>query len=283
MWQYDFNLFYRAGQAVLAGRSPYTIVDFNPPYPLAVLFALVAWLPEPLVYALYLVGCGLLLWKVMQRKRDILWALLSFPVFFNLFVGQVDLPLALLAPLLGPWVLPILLIKPQVGFVIVPWILQHRKNWKQLFWPAVAGVAFLGICFILRPNWVAEWLARVPTVAQYAQRDSDFYWLVPPQFKTIAIVLGGLIALALAFFLLKKDRSVSWTVLHLFAPLTNIYSASVLAEWMSPWEVALSWLAIFAVGGNIFSGAPLFVVGCSILVRYYLRSRQTAPKPEVSV
>src|SRR5262245_22860376 len=122
MWRYDFHLFYLAGQAVLKGVSPYTITDFNPPFPLAVLFALVAWMPEPLAYVAYLAVCLWLMWKVLGKRT--LWAALSFPVWFNLFVGQVDLPLALLASLIGPWSLPLMLIKPQVGFVVAPWIVR---------------------------------------------------------------------------------------------------------------------------------------------------------------
>ncbi|NTW09681.1 MAG: hypothetical protein HGA28_08980, partial [Anaerolineaceae bacterium] len=91
MWRYDFHLFYLAGQAVLSGQSPYSIVDFYAPYPIALLFALVAWLPETVAYALYLAGSLFLLWKVLGKKA--IWPLLSFPVFFNLFVGQVDLQL----------------------------------------------------------------------------------------------------------------------------------------------------------------------------------------------
>src|SRR5438128_2267731 len=147
MWIYDFSRFYLAGRAVLAGQSPYTIVDFIEPYPLAVLFALVAWLPESVAYGAYLVGCLGLLWKVVGRRS--IWPLLSFPVLFNLFVGQTDLPLGLLGAAMGPWALPLLLIKPQVGFVVVPWMARHTR-WRQLVWPGALAAAFLAVCFALR-------------------------------------------------------------------------------------------------------------------------------------
>jgi hypothetical protein len=261
MWRYDFLLFYQAGQAVLAGQSPYQIFDFNPPYPLAVLFAPLALMPEPLAYALYLMLCLWLLWKAVGTK--LIWPLLSFPVFFNLFVGQTDLALGLLASLVGPWAFPFLIVKPQVAFVLAPWIIVH-STWKQLVPPVLVTIGFVGFCFLLRPTWVQEWLGIIPTLDQYARRDANLYWLAPAQIKTVVVVVGSLVGLALAFWL--KERQHSWTAAHLLAPLTNIYSASVLAEWIGPLEVVLSWIAIL-IAGNIHSGAPLFVVGLSILIR----------------
>ncbi len=261
MWQYDFHLFYQAGQAVLAGLSPYTIFDFNPPYPLAVLFALIAWLPESVAYWVYTGACLGLMWKVLGKRS--LWVVLSFPVWFSLFVGQVDLPLGLLVSWVGFWGLPLTLIKPQVGLALAPWYLW-RMTWKQRGQVLALTSLFLAICFALRPVWLSEWLAITPSLTQYARRDSNFYWLVPTDWKTMAIVIGGGIALITSYWL--KERSRSWVILHLFAPLTNIYSASILAEWIGPIEAALSWAAILVVG-QIHAGAPMFVVGVSILLR----------------
>jgi len=261
MWLYDFHLFYLAGQAVLAGVSPYTIPDFNPPYPLAMLFATIAWMPEPLAYMVYLLSILWLMWKAMGKR--FIWPLLSFPVWFNLFVGQIDLLLGLLAGLLGPWALPIMLIKPQVGLVVAPWIIR-RTEWKRLAYVALLGCGFLALSILMRPTWVSEWLSVTPSFTQYALRDSNLYWLIPTSFKTIALAIGVLVALPIGFWITK--RRDSWIVLHLFAPLTNIYSVSILAEWIGPLEAILSWLVILFVG-TIHSGAPMFIVVLSILVR----------------
>lgn len=268
MWRYDFHLFYQAGQAVLAGNSPYTVVGFQtPPYPLAVIFALFAWMPEPVAYALF-IGINLyMLFKVMGRNG--IWALLSFPVLFDLFVGQLDLPLALITLLVGPWALPLLLIKPQVGFVLAPWVL-HNITKKQIIKIGVTGLAFLGLCFLLRPTWVSEWLSVIPTISGYANRDSSLYWLVPSTYKTIVLVICSLIILPIGFYL-KKQRS-SWVLLQLFAPLSNIYSASTLVKWIGPVEMILSWITILLVG-TIHKGAPFFFIGFSILIRYFIKDK----------
>lgn len=264
MWRYDFHLFYLAGQAVLTGTSPYAICDFNPPFLLAMLFAPIAWLPENIAYFLYLAGCLWLMWKVMGRR--FIWAALSFPVWFNLFVGQVDLPLVMLVNLLGPWGLPLILIKPQLGFIVAPWIIR-RTSWKRLVQAVFIGLIFFLLSLLLRPTWVSEWLAILPSHMQYSQRDSNLYWLIPDSMKSITSLICILLALP-AGFLMKRKRD-SWVVLHLFAPFTNIYSASVFAEWIGPLEVLLSWLAIILVGG-IHSGAPMFVIVFSIILRQTL-------------
>ena len=269
MFLYDFHNFFLGGQAVLAGVSPYSVPDFLPPFPVAVIFALVAWLPEWLVYLAYLVTCIWLLWKLLRRKC--IWALLSFPVCFGLYVGQVDLLLTLLMVSIGPWALPILIMKPQVGFVIAPWYIR-RLTRKQIIGTALITISFLGICFLIRPTWLGEWINILPSVTTYARHDSNLHWFIPQTFTLAAYVIGIIISLPLGFLL--KEIELSFTILHLFSPLSNIYSASILAEWIGPIEVVLSWIAVIIVG-NIHSGAPLFVIGLSILIRFYLRERKT--------
>lgn len=266
MFLYDFLIFYNGGKAVLAGLSPYGVYDFNGPYPLAVLFAPLALLPVPLAYALYLAFSIGMLYRLLRRRM--VWALLSFPVLFTLFVGQVDLPLTLGIGAV-PWLLPLAIIKPQVGYVLAPWLVRRfsRQDWIKA---AVTGLAFLALCFALRPGWVSEWLAAVPTMQAYSVRDSNLYYVIPDDWANLRLALiYGLAALAwvAAFFL--KNKSVSMTTAHLFAPLSNIYSASVLVEWIGPWEMAASYLAVALVGGSIHAGMPMYLVGLVILARSY--------------
>lgn len=41
----------------------------------------------------------------------------------------------------------------------------------------------------------------------------------------------------------------------------------MLAEWIGPLEMLLSWLAFFAVKGDLHNGMPLFVVAISVLIK----------------
>jgi hypothetical protein len=266
MWRYDFDLFYRAGQAVLSGTNPYTIVDFNPPYFLAMLFAPFSLLPFDVAYWLFVIACVGLCWRVMKWRC--IWPLLSFPGLFSLFVGQVDFLLALLLLQFGNWMLPLMLAKVQAGYVLVPWVIQ-RTPLRRLAILVGIGLGIILLSFLVRPTWFTEWRSITPDLTAYATRDSNLYWLVPADFKTIAVLIGSVIGLALAFYL--KEQRDSYIAAHLFAPLTNIYSVAVLFQWIGPLEVLLSWV-IIALVGTIHAGAPMFIIALSILGRYWLRS-----------
>ena len=143
MFLYDFLAFYYAARAVLEGTSPYAVHEFIGPYLQAMLFTPLALLPLPVAYGVYLAFSLYLLWRLL-RKRAV-WALLSFPILFSLFVGQVDLPLALTIGAV-PWLLPLAMIKPQVGLIMAPWLL--RRFSKQDWLRAIAlGGAFLALSF----------------------------------------------------------------------------------------------------------------------------------------
>jgi hypothetical protein len=270
MWQFDFHLFYSSAQAILQGNSPYIVTDYLGPYPLALLFIPLTFLPEPVAYFVYTaINLGLL-WKVAGLRQS-LWAVLSFPVLFSLFVGQVDLILALLAITASPWALGVIFIaKPQVAFITLPWFLYRlpRKD----YWKAILPAALLlAISFALSPTWVTDWLAASRGMLAYANHASNIYWLIPNSFlelRAVLIIAGALGVLVASYWM--KDRKISWVVLNLFAPLSNIYSTSVLAEWIGPFEALLSWLAIFIVGGKIHTGAPLFLINLAILGRPWL-------------
>jgi hypothetical protein len=223
-------------------------------------------LPEPLAYLAYLFANLALLWKVSGLRRGF-WALLSFPVLFCLFVGQIDLLLGLLVMVGSPWTLGLTIVKPQVAFVVLPWALHHLQP-RDLFKAGLVAILFVGISFLLRPTWFAEWRAGSPGMPLFAQHASNLYWLVPASridLRVAITILGSILILPIGYLL--NARSDSWTTVHLLAPLTNIYSPSILAEWIGPLETALSWVAIIIVGGDVHHGAPLFLVGLSILIR----------------
>ena len=266
MFLYDFLIFYNGGRAVWAGLSPHTVADFNGPYPLAVLFAPLALLPLPVAYGLFLAFNLYLVWRVLHWSGA--WALLSFPVLFSLFVGQIDLALTLGIAAV-PWLLPLALVKPQVGFVLAPWLVRRytRCDWQKAIG---VGVVFLALCFALRPGWVGEWLAAQPQVNSYSIRASNLYYLIPAQAmdaRVIAMTVLAPLALIAAFLL--KERKVSWTAASLLAPLTNIYSPAVLAEWIGPLEMGVSYLPVLLTGGVIHEGMPMYLIGLVILARQF--------------
>ena len=282
MFLYDFHIFYLGGKAVLAGLSPYTVADFNGPFPLALIFVPFALLPETIAYILYVGICLYLLWRLMRLKS--IWALLSFPVWFNLFVGQVDLPLALLASLGNPILLALALVKPQVAFVVWPFAL-HRMKKREWIQFGITLAIFLGLSFILRPQWVQEFLTHSPAIGDYSIRTSNLYWIIPASLMNarvwITLLFAG-VALVVSFWV--RDRRLNWSLLQLFAPLSNIYSAAMLAEWIGPIEVLLSWIVVFLMEGKIHSGMPMFVVGLSIIFRHlFVKKLENQPEQSRSM
>ena len=271
-WLYDFDIFWRAGRELLAGVSPYRVRGFFSPLPLAVLFAPLALLPLRVAYAVFVLLTLWMLWKA--RRGRVGWALLCFPVLFTLFVGQVDLTLALAASLLGPLALPLLLAKPQVAFVTVPWMLRHG-GWRRLAVGIAAAAVLLLLCFWLRPGWLARWRAAVPAEQDYAAHDSNLYRLVPPRVQETLVWVISPVVLAAGVWL--RSRRDSWAVLHLFTPITNVYSAAVLAEWIGPLEVVLSWAAFLLVRAHVHHGAPMYLVALAILARRAPDPGSTAP------
>lgn len=270
LWLYDFEIFWRGGRRILAGIAPYKLRGFYNPLPLAVLFAPLALLPLRVAYGLFVLGTLLLLWKVTGRRG--VWALLSFPVLFSLIVGQVDLVLALATALLGPLALPLLLAKPQIAFVTLPWFLIHGDR-RRLAIGMLAAIAMLGLCFWLRPTWFAEWRAASPPLWDYSQHDSNLYRLAPAGAKSILVWILTPIGLALGVWL--RARPSSWAVLHLIDPVTNLYSAAVLAEWIGPLEVVLSWAAFAVVRFHFHGGAPMYVVALAVLARQRVSRLET--------
>ncbi|MDO9087151.1 MAG: glycosyltransferase family 87 protein [Anaerolineaceae bacterium] len=274
MWLYDFQIFYNSGQAILNGLSPYTIFDFNSPIFLALFFAPFSILPIGLAYTLFLIANLLLAWKLLKNR--IIWALLFFPYLFSLFVGQIDFLLASLIFIGSPWTIALVLVKPQLAYVVIPWMIMSfsKKDW----WKAIISTsAFIVISIIIQPNWLKEWLATQPTFEFFSSHSSNVYWMLPQtnlSLRSNLTIIGALIILPLGFLL--KNRHDSWTILHTFAPLTNIYSPAVLLEWIGPIEVVLSWFAVLLVGGYIHEGIPFFIIGISIGIRGLLDYKKSS-------
>lgn len=236
MWQFDFSIFCQAARALLQGASPYTVPGFISPLPLAVLFVPFALL-GPLGYPSYL---ALSLYLVYRSSRVFLPALLSFPVAFCLFVGQVDMLIALPVFLCGPAWLFLLVAKPQLAFIL-PWYLARPT--KDLAVAAGLAAALLLTCFVIQPGWVGQWLA---SLSDY-DHASNLNWFFD------ARALFFMAALLAAFM---GARYHAWVAGYLLAPITNIYTASIFAPWLSWKGCALTWIAILLVG-DIHHGAPM--------------------------
>lgn len=263
MWLFDFHIFYSSAQTLLAGKVGFS----EAPFTLTVLFVPFALLPEKIAYVLYLLINIFIILKICGKRS--IFAFLSFPVFYLLYVGQVDLMVGYGVLLGSPWLIPLAFAKPQIGFVVLPWVIR-RFSRRDFLIAGFSSIVFLAVCFILRPTWLNGWMTTQPGMANYSRRASNLYFLISNlDRRAVVTMIGASLSFLLSF--LVPQRKISWIFLHLFAPLTNIYSASILINWIGPLEMILSWIAIILVKGDLFNGAPLFLIGLSILIRYIIR------------
>lgn len=279
MWMFDFILFYNSGAAILTGGSPYSLDLYYSPIYHAILFIPFSLLPIGLSYSIFVAINLFLAWKLLKRR--LIWALLFFPFMYSLFDGQVDFLLMALILLGSPWTIGLMLVKPQVSFVVIPWIILSFTN-KDWIKAIISTSLFILLGFIIRPTWISEWMATQPTFEFYARHASNLYWLAPGEnmhFRSIIIFIGSIIVLPLGFLL--KNRQDSWNILHFLGPLTNIYSPVLLLEWIGPIEVVLSWVAVIVAGGNIHSGMPFFLIGISIFIRRLIEYKEISKENKI--
>jgi len=276
MSMFDFNIFYGSGQALLLGSSPYGVDGFISPIYLAFLFVPFALLPKIVSYIIFLILNICLL--VFFCKKKVIWALLSFPVIFSLFIGQVDM-LIIMGILVGsPWSLSLILAKPQVGFVVLPWLIRHLRL-KDLWKAALPAAILIALSFLFRPDWVKEWQASQPEMGYYARHASNLIWAIPRKFSKFRVQMSiGFLVILFPLGIFLNHRKSSWLFIHLIAPLTNIYSSVVLFEWIGPLEMILSWIAVLLVKGDIHNGMPLFMMTLAILVKWIWKDKKQSQK-----
>ena len=204
MWLYDFLIFYNAGKSILNGVSPYSIYDFNSPIFLAIIFAPLAVLPVYVAYGSFIAANIFIAWKLLHKR--IIWAFLFFPFLFSLFVGQIDFLLAGIIVIGSPWTIGLALIKPQVAFVVIPWMLMgfRKKDWLKA---SLSTLLFITAAFIIQPTWFKDWMTIKPELDFFSSHASNIYWLIPQAYLSIRASLSiilAIIILPLGFFL--KNR-----------------------------------------------------------------------------
>jgi hypothetical protein len=144
---------------LLRGESPYAAIQV-PPWPNWLLYPLPAllitvpftlvplWLARGLFAA---IGSGAFAYVVTRRGRWALYFLLSGAMLWSWI--DVQWPPLLIAAALTPALSWMLAVKPTLGFAL--W--AAYPNWKTV----VGGLLFLGFSFLVRPDWLPEWLASV--------------------------------------------------------------------------------------------------------------------------
>ncbi|GIL12014.1 MAG: hypothetical protein BroJett038_07340 [Chloroflexota bacterium] len=247
------------GRAVVEGEDPgyfaypfYTVFLVWPLVYLPYSWASAAWMA---LLAACLIGSLLLLLNLLrwQPGAPLLAALALWALFFyfsarGLILGQPG-TLVVFLEILAIWglargqnrlagaALALSTIKPQMGFLVVPFLLLwgwRARRWSFLAaFAAVFGAALLA-SFALLPSWLGDWLAQLSLYPSYTALGSPV-WIVTQYYLGLGSLAEYAVTAALAGWMLwawwgvlaqKKDARLLWTlaltltVTHLIAPRT---------------------------------------------------------------
>lgn len=166
----DFLLIYGGLRAFLTGQNPYAAPGYYSAPPFTVLFAPLGLLPFWLAFALLTI-ITLALFITAYRKRAAYW-LAFVPVFYVLFVGNVDVLFVALAAFIKPnrrgaLIAAFITVKPQLAILLLPFFLLTwlRENRRLLIWWLGFTAALWGIPARLFPAMTREWLTGVTSGA----------------------------------------------------------------------------------------------------------------------
>lgn len=167
--------FQPAAEAVLEGRSPYTVDGFvSPPWTAWVLVPLV-WVPGWMMALAPIVTLiGLMIYS---RKY---WTLpivgISLSLWIAVLYGNIDWIVFVVVWLVGGWIGPIFsAMKPQVGFFAIVADLKNAGTWRNRILLLLPVTAFTIIFTLIYPNWISIMLGH----RDVEWNISPFPYLVP--------------------------------------------------------------------------------------------------------
>ena len=188
-------------------------------------------------------------WRIASWLLGILclWVLLFYYSARGLILGQVGVVVYFLE-LLALWsvlkerdnlagvALAISTVKPQMGFLIVPffllWALRYRR-WTFVVSFVVSMLALLGVSFLLQPSWLGDWMAQLGQYPSYTALGSPV-WIITSYYLKLGgwaeLLVSGVVGATMLvtwYWLLRGHPEqfmwaavITLTVTHLIAPRT---------------------------------------------------------------
>lgn len=276
----DFDVFYYAARAVLAGQDPYALSGVYYPFPLFLLFAPLAALPLPAAHAAWTV-IELAIFVTLLRRRA-LYAALFMPVVLAFLMGQLIMPLLAMFALLRrgrlegiatAW----LLVKPQLVILLLPWLFFRWWKHDRRQFLVCGGIwgALLAASFVIQPGWVQSWWAvsgerlRTPFSPSLWGALSflpNWGWLI-----AASAVAAGFLVWAYR----RKDFDILCVVNLLVNPVIVSYDLTILTLFVRPlwmWVVLtlLSWSAFAASALSLWRGEGLAALVTLTTLAYLL-------------
>lgn len=175
------------------------------------------WQPSPLMTV------GLLLFSLLNyyALRGLLLGQPSHIVY--LFTALMLWGLSQGRDALAGVALALTTIKPQMGFLLVPFLLLW--GWRVRRWDFVGGFAgmfsaLMLISFALQPDWFFDWIAQVRQYPDYT-RDGSPVWIVFEYYLGWSPVVGYIVRVVLVGWMLwawwgvlalRRDERLLWTI-----------------------------------------------------------------------
>ncbi len=198
------------------------------------LYVLLALLPDlPFLSGLTLTALLFVLWRRQAKLPHILLAFASLPVVWVLTLAQVDA-----VPMLGlallPWGIPLVMLKPQVGFWYVwAWWRQRPDRWKI----ALGTLAFVALTFVIWGLWPLRW--HPPATVENIHNISLWKTCWP---LAVVALIGALVepdpdrAMALGALAVPYIQGASYIVL--LPALTRLRGPALVIVWATTWIAA---------------------------------------------
>lgn len=246
------------GRAVVEGEDPgffaypmYTAVLVWPLVYMDYAWASAIWM---VLLATFLIGSlffllDLFKWRIESWLLGVLciWVLFFYYSARGLILGQVGVVVYFLE-LVTLWALikdkntlagialAISTVKPQMGFLIVPffllWGLRYRR-WKFIVSFGVTMLVLLVVSFVLQPSWLGDWLKQLGNYTSYTALGSPV-WIITSYYLHLGnwaeLLISGLLGLSMLvtwYWVLRgHPEQFMWasvmtlTVTHLIAPRT---------------------------------------------------------------
>lgn len=268
---YDFSIFFNAARSFLAGNSPYITSGFFSPYPFVFMISIFAILPYNLAYFFWTIlnfGAVAYLsqWKMIR-------AIIFLPVFFAIWVGQIDIILIALA-FTRTWIgVALLSLKPQLAIWLLPYFLLswYRNGEKQkiIKMSFTVGLLYL-LPTVIDPTWWIDWFVASPSALKYAENASSLFGIsamLPEYIPSVLVFSIIVIICGLTFYFLKpRNEREFLSLVVIFNPIANIYSHSLLIQHIDWIAVVLSWL-LLPLSLKFHTGLPWVIIPIYIVLR----------------
>ncbi|MBN1965953.1 MAG: DUF2029 domain-containing protein, partial [Anaerolineae bacterium] len=155
---------------------------------------------------------------------SVLWAIFFYPASRGILLGQPGL-LVYFLEVLALWALvkghegaaglalALSTIKPQMGFLFVPFLLLwglRARRWRFVLVFAAAWGALMLLSFLVLPLWLSEWLGQVSIYTSYTAIGSPVWVLARVYLPFLGAVGEGIISAALVALLAWGWWRVIW-------------------------------------------------------------------------